>query len=633
MCGIAGIIYPNASAPRVALEAVLASIDRRGPDAQGSYRDDRVDLFHTRLSIIDLSTGAQPMQLGEQGPVIVFNGEIYNFQQLRKELVALGADFRTQSDTEVLLWGYQIWGFDRLLERIEGMFAFALYDRQQRRVYVVRDRYGEKPLYYSQVGGHVIFGSTLAALRSTGLVPMGAIDPHGLGLFLQLSYIPAPYSIHAGVRKLPQGHYLCVDLDVQEEVRPIPYYRLREQLVQQEPFRGNFQAAKDTLVHLTEHSVRDRMIADVPVGAFLSGGIDSSIVAAVMTKLKGSPIHSFTIGFELAAYDERERARLVAKHLGSIHHERVVRSRDLVEVVDRVLNYFDEPFGDSSAIPMYFVAELAKEEVKVVLSGDAADECFGGYEKYLAGYYQKYLGPLPSFVGKAGLAALSLIPHTPKTNHSLRKAKKLLRSVGRSSEATHYDLMCMGFRPEECQTILQSSGPDIPQEVLQHYRAISPKAGDPLAAGFYTDLMVVLQGDMLPKVDRMSMYHGIEARVPFLDRSLVHFSQSLPLDYKISGGVKKRILREAFRSWLPEETFRFGKQGFGMPLGFWFRNELRAELTDLLHPDRLRSQGIFYPAAIQQLLDQHFSGRENHGSKLWILYVFQKWWERERVNP
>ena len=633
MCGIAGILYPDAAAPKVAVESVLAAMDRRGPDAQGSYRDDRVDLLHTRLSIIDLSTGAQPMQLGDRGPVIVFNGEIYNFQSLRKELVQLGADFRTQSDTEVLLWGYELWGWDRLMDHIEGMFAFALYDRHRRRVYVARDRYGEKPLYYSQKGGLLVFGSTLAALRSTGLLSMAEIDPQSLALFLQLSYIPAPYSIYAGVRKLPQGHYLCVELDANEECLPIAYYRLREQMTQQQPFEGNFSSAKERLVQLMEDSVRHRMIADVPVGAFLSGGIDSSIVAAVMTKLKGAPIHSFTIGFEESGYDERDRARHVARHLGSIHHERVVQSQDLIGVVDRVLHYFDEPFGDSSAIPMYFVAELAKEKVKVVLSGDAADECFGGYEKYLASYYQKYLGMIPSFVGKAGLTALSLIPHTPKTNHPLRKAKKLLRSIGCSAEATHYDLMCMGFRPEEYRATLRGQGPDIAPLVQQHYRAIPPRADDPLAPGFFTDLMVVLEGDMLPKVDRMSMYHGIEARVPFLDRSLVHFSQSLPLDYKIRGGAKKHVLREAFRDRLPAETFRFSKQGFGMPLGFWFRNELRAELIDLLEPSRINSQGIFNTKTLQNLLDQHFSGRENHGSKLWILYVFQKWWEREGCSP
>ena len=622
MCGIYGFISKNTT--EQSLVQATDTLNLRGPDSGGYYFKSPLGLGHRRLSIIDLSTGNQPMFSEDKNLILVFNGEIYNFLALKKELQSLSYTFNTSSDTEVILKAYQEWGLKGCLNRLEGMFAFSLWDENIKKLFVVRDRFGEKPLYYTKNQNGFFFASELKALKEH--YSKQQLSKKALNLFFSLTYIPAPYTIYEEVFKLEAGSYLEVNEEGQFEL--FKFYDLKK-IVKNNQYEliTDYEVAKKQLRDLLFTSVEERMISDVPLGSFLSGGIDSSIVSAIMAKISPEPIKTFSIGFKEKEYDESERAALVANHIGSEHTLHILGHEDLLAVVDETLAYFDEPFGDSSAIPSMMVAKKAREKVTVVLTGDCADELFGGYDKYLGKHYAEKYASYPSFVRTIFEKGVQWIPHNNYTNHTLRKVKKVIKAASLTPENRYLSLSSLGFQKTEKNDLLNDTfQEDVSIEILKQFNSLG--ISDELTQTFYSDIHLVLEGDMLAKVDRACMINSLEARVPFLDSKIVDFSFKLPHEFKIQGTNKKRILKETFSDLLPEETMNFSKKGFGIPIRLWFQNELKTELLDLLNKELLQLQNIFNLEYIQKLIDEHMSNQENHASKLWQLYVFQKWYNK-----
>jgi asparagine synthase (glutamine-hydrolysing) len=620
MCGITGIINKQNPVQLSELRAMCDRLKLRGPDAEGTWVSDYLGLGHRRLSVIDLETGDQPMFSPDGNLILVFNGEIYNFQELRAELVELNYTFLTSSDTEVILNGYLQYGIKELLKKMEGMFAFTLFDKEKDEVFIARDKFGEKPLYYIENEESLYFASELKALESK--FDKKDIDIKGLNFFLSLSYIPAPHTIYSAVKKLPAAHF--IQYKKGQKIQFDKYYDLQENIANQ-PVQDNFQLACDELRTKLKSSVEKRMVSDVPLGAFLSGGIDSSIIATLMAEISDTPINTFSIGFKEKTYDESERAQLIADKIKSNHTVHFLDYKDVVEIVDDIILHYDEPFGDSSALPSYYVAKLAREKVTVVLTGDCADELFGGYEKYLGQHYIAKVKKWPKIFQQIVKAGVAITPHTRLTNSILRRAKKVLSNLDQSEFEIHYNLMCLGFSDKERFALLEK---DYQKEIKSEIEIVynSYQSSESLEKGFYTDLHFVLEGDMLTKVDRVCMKNSLEARVPFLDSKIVEMAYRLPVNFKIKGNNKKYILKETFKDVLPHETINFRKKGFGVPVDLWFRNELKAEIENLLSKELIERQGIFNYKVVQSLLEEHLSGKENHKGKLWNLFVFQKWY-------
>ena len=623
MCGIAGYFNSTGIEDPAFLKDMCDRLTLRGPDAQGFYCKDHIGLGHRRLSIIDLATGDQPMYSIDRKVVIVFNGEIYNFQELKNDLVILGYKFQTTSDTEVIINCYLAWGINETLQKLEGMFAFALYDLIKNELYIARDKFGEKPLYYYEDDSSIYFASELKAFGDQ--LKKFPIDVVGLNYFLTLTYIPAPYTIYSGVKKLEPSTLLTISSN---GIKKITKYYNFELAIKQNSVTENFVDCKHELKQILTESIRKRMISDVPLGTFLSGGIDSSIVSTIMSQISNQPINTFSIGFKEKTYDESRRAQLIATHIKSNHTVHYLDYKDVVSMVDEIILYYDEPFGDSSALPSYYVAKLAREKVKVVLTGDCADELFGGYDKYLGSFYVNKYRRIPLKLQKLFERLVLKIPHHRTTNALLRKIKKIINNVSLSEFDLHYNLMSLAFNDEERFSLLQSSlYKEIKPEIKKFYDALG--TSPLLEKSQFTDVRTVLEGDMLVKVDRICMMNSLEARVPFLDSKIAEFALRLPSDFKINGKNKKYILKETFKDILPKKTLGYSKKGFGVPVDYWFKNELRDELENLLRKERIEQQGIFDYRIIAKLMDEHMSGRENHKSKLWNLYVFQKWYDNK----
>lgn len=620
MCGIAGILMKESDADQALLKGMCHRLALRGPDAEGSYIDNRIGLGHRRLSVIDLETGDQPMFSIDRSVVIVFNGEIYNFKKLRDELLTMGYEFNTKSDTEVLINCYLAYGMDTLLNRIEGMFAFALYDKKQERLYLARDKFGEKPLYYLNNEDELKFASELKAF-DPNLINFN-LDVKALNYFLSLTYIPAPFTIYKEIRKLEAGHYLIFNRKL--EVKQIKYFDFKQILNTLSGF-ADFKGAKSYIKESVITSIQQRMVSDVPIGVFLSGGIDSSIVAAVMSRLSGSPVNTFTIGFNEKSYDESHRAKVVADAIKSNHSVHFLDYKDVVSLIDEIILHYDEPFGDSSAIPSYYVAKLAREKVKVVLTGDCADELFGGYEKYLIHYYADKYNRLPHLFRALIKKIVFSVPHNRLTDFALRKTKKVISNSALSEFDMHYNLMSLGFNdPERAELLDNKWYYDIKEEIGHVYYSSPGKTA--LEKSQYTDIKIVLEGDMFVKTDRISMKNSLETRAPFIDSNIVNAVFNMPSNFKIRGGKKKFILKEAFKEYLPAKTLKYTKKGFGVPVDYWFRNELKSNLKELIDPEFIEKQGVFKYSYVKKLFDEHQSGKENHKGKLWNLYVFQKWY-------
>ncbi len=635
MCGIAGVLCLS-NEQRATLDDARRMSDtlaHRGPDDAGAYVDPlgRCALGFRRLSIIDLTGGHQPLS-NEDGTVwVAFNGEIYNFRELRAELVENGHSFRTHSDAEVIVHAFEEWGAN-CLHRFAGMFALALWDERDGRLLLARDRLGKKPLAYAIAKGRLAFASETKALLALADVPR-QLDPQALHEYLLFQYVPAPRSIYRNVRHLPPATRLECTCGTEAAPHPTRYWALPGGTIA-EPIRGRreraYAEARQTLDRLLTAAVEKRLVADVPLGAFLSGGIDSSIIVGLMRRLGASPLRTFSIGFPDARFDESAAAREVAEHFGSEHHEQIVTPRAL-EVLDTLAFHYDEPMADSSAIATYYLSRFTRAGVTVALTGDAGDECFGGYDRYRAARLASRMDWLPSLV-RAPLAGLAKLLPRGQSKSASRRVYRFLQSLG-ESPARRYLAWINVFTPLQLaagyrEELRRQINFDAPIEWFE--RLYGSGGPDVVEAAIRTDFAGYLPGDLLVKVDRASMACGLECRCPFLDHELVEFAQRLPIDWRLGPGGGKRILRDWAATLLPERPLRRAKMGFGVPIGEWFRGELRPRLErELLAADSLPAT-IFRRDWLQSLLAAHASGREHHGHALWSLLMLERWARRWR---
>jgi asparagine synthase (glutamine-hydrolysing) len=609
MCGICGIASRN-GADRDRLAAMCATLVHRGPDSGGEYVDGPVGLAARRLSIIDLAGGDQPIASEDGSCVVVQNGEIYNYPELRRELERDGHTFRTNCDTEIHLHLYERHGTDypRLLR---GMFAVALWDSGAQRLLLARDRYGIKPLYYRHTGGELEFASEVRAL------PRGEIDLDALEAFLAFNSIPAPYSIFRDTRKLPAGHVLVWDKDgvtIDRFARPVP--------VPVEELRSDDEAELvEELRARLRDSVKAHLLADVPVGVLLSGGVDSAVLAALAAQETADAVHTFTIGFAERSFDERGDARLVAERYGTNHHELLVHP-DPRLLLPALAEAFDEPFADSSALPTYLVSQLAAKHVKVALSGEGGDELFGGYYTYAADLLADRVAP----IARIARPLVERLPTSTTKASFDYKAKRFVRAAHLPPLERHHGWKEI-FSPD-VRTELRGARSMFDPVDVYRARYVETTGADPLARLQDVDFGIYLVDDLLVKTDRASMAHSLEARVPFLDSVVTNFAFGLPARHKVRGLAKKVLLRKAVAPLLPREIVHGRKRGFSIPAAAWLRGELAPFARATLSPETLRSQGFFEPKPVQRLLDEHAAGTQDWSRQLWGLLAFTLWYER-----
>ena len=613
MCGIAGFVDvdQHACPDLTVVHRMCEVIRHRGPDDEGMHVEPGVGLGMRRLSIIDLAGGRQPIHNETATVWVVFNGEVYNYRELRAELEANGHCFATASDTETIVHGYEQWG-EGVFARLRGMFGIAVWDRATRTLLLARDRAGQKPLHYTELSGRLYFASEIKSLLAAGAV-QPRLNPGALDHFLAFLYTPRDTSIFEGVHKLPPGHYLRWR-DGRATVHQ--YWRIAAD----EPFGGSEQEAVDRLRSVLADAVRSHMVSDVPLGAFLSGGIDSSAVVGLMAESSSRPVQTFSIGFDEPEFDELEHARTVAQHFGTDHHEFVVRP-DGLAILDDLVGHFDEPFADSSAIPTWYVSEIARRHVTVVLSGDGGDELFGGYDRYLphprVARFDRL--PLPGLRGAAALA-WPLLPHGVK-------GKNFLRHVARDANGRYLDSLTF-FHADERAALYSHDmraavGERAESALARHFDRFQALPHESRMMRF--DFETYLPEDVLTKVDRMSMAHSIESRVPLLDNNVIDFAATLPARFKIRDGRRKHVLKAALETVVPASILSRRKQGFGIPLGTWFRGGLTDVFSDVLDAPATRQRGYFEPAFVKRLLREHMSGDRDHTLRLWQLLVFELW--------
>jgi len=655
MCGVAGFLLSAEQAkPETEMSNIISemtgTLANRGPDNSGQWLNSPqgVALGHRRLSILDLTaSGHQPMVSPSRRYVISYNGEIYNHTDLRKELQKKGRSFRGHSDTETLLAGFEEWGLHCTLERAAGMFAFALWDEEEKLLHLARDRLGEKPLYYGRVGRSLIFGSQLRLFKKfpgwTGTINRNAIE-----LLLRFSYIPAPFSIYENVYKLLPATVLTLrrtQIADLASVKPESYWseKDRMQAGDFQRFSGDASEATAEVEAVLRRSVSEKMISDVPLGAFLSGGIDSSLVVALMREFSAKRVKTFTIGFHESEFNEAHFAAQVARHLDTDHTELYLTQKDTLAIVPRMPEFYDEPFADSSQIPTYLVAKLARQSVTVSLSGDGGDELFGGYQRYFA--FKSILSKLrllPQSLNKGIKSAIysfrqetldrlfsatlgNVLPASTKQRRVGYKLHRLASILDAASPLDAY-LLLVSHEAKGDSSVLNGSGVLAPADQL-----ISGKLGmpDPTTQAMWLDLLTYLPDDILTKVDRATMAVGLESRAPFLDHRLVELAFRLPLAFKIRGSSGKRPLSAILGKHLPQPLIDRPKMGFGIPLAQWLRNDLRDWGEALLNEDRLKQQGYLDPQRIRHRWQEHLSGTRNWEYHLWDVLMFQAWLEGE----
>jgi len=615
------------------VEASLArrlcdALVHRGPDDEAYYLNGPVALGQRRLAILDLAGGRQPMSNEDATVWITFNGEIYNFQELRQRLEGLGHRFATRSDTEVIVHAYEQYGAD-CVKKFRGMFAFALWDQPRQMLLLARDRVGKKPLFYAEVDGQWIFASELQALlRHPGLAR--ELDWAALDDYLTYGYVPAPKTIFRGVHKLPPAHWLTLRLRPGGSGGPEVHVERYWQLAYEPKLRLSEADAAGGLLEVLREAVRLRMIADVPLGALLSGGIDSSIVVALMSQLSDRPVKTFSIGFDDQEFNELPHARRVAERCGTEHHELIVRPNAL-EVLPTLVRHYGEPYADSSAIPSYYVAKLTREHVKVALNGDGGDECLAGYERYAGGLAADRYGRIPAVVRRLAIEPLSrLIPAGGPRRSRLRQARRFLQVAGQPASQRY--LRWIGYVPTTEKAALYS--PDFQEQLAGHraeswllemWERLSAAGLGPLDRMLALDVESYLPYDLLVKMDIATMANSLEARSPFLDHHVMEFCARLPATYKLRGLRLKHLLKKAGTGLLPPETLTRRKMGFGVPVGDWMRGELRSWMEDLLLSPRALKRGYFQPEALRQVVDRHLEGREDRSFELWALLWLELW--------
>ncbi|MEO8306326.1 MAG: asparagine synthase (glutamine-hydrolyzing) [Betaproteobacteria bacterium] len=614
MCGITGYLCDDPRA-RDALPLMTATLAHRGPDADGFHFDGPVGLGHRRLSVIDIAGSRQPLVSSDGAIAVVFNGEIYNFRELRRELTDAGHRFVTNGDGEVLLHGWKEWG-ERMLGRLSGMFAFALWDRTRRELFLARDHLGVKPLYYAWHAGSFVFGSELKSLRPFPDLPH-ELDLDALALYLECQYIPAPRTIYAAIRKLPAGCWMSVR---DGKLATGAYWR--PSYIPKQEFVG--EAATDALDFELRRSVESMLVADVPLGAFVSGGVDSGVIAALATRISGRPIDTFNLGF--TGHDvgsEHEEAARVAQHIGSRHHCLMLSPGDVLPALDRWVDVFDEPFGDQAALPTMLLAQYARREVTVVLTGEGADEVFGGYSNYVKRLSEERITRV---LGARGSPTRWLARHLPPrlARDRIVKASAEPRARRYATIPNIFDALLRGeyFTPA-FRAAASARIADVAEE--RYDECDSPAYLDHL---LNVDARLWLPDDLLAKVDRATMAFSLEARVPYLDHEFFGFCARLDPSLKVSGNARKVLLKRLAERYLPRDIVHRGKQGFMMPLDRWFANELQADVARLLGPGGLQRRGLFRPEALARLAAEHASGRKNHAMRLWVLLVLERWLAR-----
>ena len=630
MCGIAGFAFTDARHPvdRELLGRMTDVLRHRGPDADGFHLGPGVGLGHRRLSIIDLSTGDQPMYNETRSVAVVFNGEIYNFAELARELEARGHTFASRSDTETLVHAYEDFGLE-FVKRLRGMFAFALWDESRRRLVLGRDRAGKKPLYYHVDGERLVFASEIKALLRDPSIKR-RVSVEGLSDYFTFGVIPAPGTVFQDIRQIPPGHLLIWE---RGQARLHEYW----DVVFDNTGPATPDAASEAFSALFDEAVRMRMVADVPLGAFLSGGIDSSAVVASMARQSARPVVTTSVGFAERTHSELEHARVVAAALGTEHHELLVRP-DAITDLPRLVWHLDQPFADSSALPTYYVSRAARERVTVALSGDGGDELFAGYQRRYGIHRleQRLRRLIPGSVRRGVLAPLSRIyPRSESIPRPLR-LKLVLSNLGQSFERAYFNDMSL-FLDEEKRELCTP-------ELLSQARHHDPIAGfarhfdrvrdaDPLSRVLYVDFKTWLANDILVKVDRMSMACSLEVRAPLLDHKIVEFAASLPPQLKFRGSVSKYLLKRHVAERLPAADVHRPKQGFELPLATWLRADLREMAHDLLFSTQAAGRGYVRPEAVRRLWDTHQSGARNQASKLWALMVLELWHRQYMDTP
>lgn len=648
MCGIAGLLRrggEEGTSIRQTVIGMTAALAHRGPDAHDVWTDAAagISLGHRRLSILDLTAaGAQPMRSDCGRFTVTFNGELYNHLAIRSELEAAGAapNWRGHSDTETLLYAVRHWGIKDTLQRFNGMFAFALWDARDRSLTLCRDRFGEKPLFYGWIGRDFVFASELKAFAAHPDWNK-AIDRRALTAFMRYSYVPAPWTIWDGVRKLVSGSWLSLPESAGPGELPQPeaYWSMRRQVVAGQRDRlSDPRAAADELERLLSQAVMRQSLSDVPLGAFLSGGIDSSTIVALMQKHSGQPIRTFSIGFGEADFNEAVHARAVARHLGTDHTELIVAPSDARDVIPKLAQIYDEPFGDSSQIPTRLVAALARRSVTVALSGDAGDELFGGYNRHVWGArLQARFGRLPAAARSLLAAAIGLLTPEPANTigrlagrvlpprYRVSRAGDQMAKVGRIAGARSFDQMyrlLSSIDDEPSRAIIGGGEPE--SWFTAEIEGLDPSL-DPLDRMTLSDALSYLTDDILQKVDRAAMSVSLETRVPFLDRDVVEFSCRVPPDLKVRNGEGKWLVRQVLDRHVPRGLIDRPKTGFGIPLDDWLRGPLKPWASDLLAAGRLKRQGWFQDERVSRIWAEHQQGRRNHGSWLWNVLMVQAW--------
>lgn len=638
MCGINGIISKFSSNTIMAqLQAMNNQIIHRGPNDAGVFVNSTktIGLGMQRLSIIDLNGGKQPMRSNNGKITIVFNGEIYNFIELRKDLIGEGIkDFKTESDTEIILRGYEKFGIE-FIKKLNGMFAIAIYDEQVKKVFLIRDRVGEKPLYYWMVEGQLVFCSELKSLLEffrLSNVRTPKISNTGLNLFFSLTFIPAPHTIYEQVYKLQPGHILKMDL-VEFSVEQIKYWDV--QLFDNQEVNLDYSLAQKQLQNLLYDAVEKRMISDVPYGAFLSGGVDSSIITAIMADIKkGERIKTFSIVSDNKQFDESVRSSSVAKHCNTEHYPINLDFKDIEADLNRVILNYDEPFADSSALPTYFVSKITKNYVTVALTGDGGDEVFGGYNRYLMSHYSSlYKKIIPNGLHNNVIKPL-IFAFNDKSDKrgKLFKLKKFILSLDNSQYAELTNIMKLGFLDDERIELFNEAVFSNLDNCFFKEKFTGLDNTTVLQKARMLDKDICLEGDMLVKVDRASMLNSLECRPPLLDHRLIEFSFTLPDNFLISGTKTKRILKESFEHLLPANLFNLPKSGFGIPIGDWLRGSLKHELLSYLDRQFIEEQGLFNYSYINTLCKNHLSGILDNTFRVWTYFCFQKWFVNTHIQ-
>jgi len=621
MCGIAGWIdLKNPKVYTQNLKNALQKLNKRGPDHQSLLEWNRIHLGHVRLSIIDTSDAAhQPMWNHEKNLCIVFNGEIFNFLELKNELLQEGYLFDNSSDTEVILQLYQKEG-ENAFQRLNGFFAFVLYDKNLNKVFIVRDRYGIKPLYIHQNEDSLFFASELKALMEFPIPK--EFDNASIGLFFNLNYLPPNITIYKNVQPFPVAHYMVIDF-LQNKI--LPYYELKPK----NPLNLDYESAQKKLLEILEDSIKKRLISDVPLGVFLSGGIDSSVIATLAAKHQ-KHLKTFSIGFENPLYDETYYAKLVAQKSQTEHTIFTLRMEELYENLFEVLNYLDEPFADASAINFYILSKYTKKHVTVALSGDGADELFGGYSKHL-GEYQARKNHFINKILKLFQPILNLTPSN-RNSHFGRKLWQLQKYAKglNQAPAERYWNWCSVYEENELNQLLTIDYHKIYFTKIKNFYTQNLTQNSTMNDVLLADLQLVLAGDMLVKGDRMSMANSLEVRLPFLDYRLVDFVNALPPDYKVFGNMRKRILQDASKSILPAELYNRPKQGFEVPLKDWFCGPMKSYLqTEILNEEFVQEQGIFHFNKLKELCSIVWEGKNTKEDwTLWAVVVFQHWYKK-----